>query len=682
MIKKVGLLLGFIAVFGLVGLATAEFLADDTIPGYVHRNGAGSRVDVRTDGTHDGAQWTVVLTRSLQTGDAAHDIQMVPGGTYSFQVTTWDNSGDDSHTLAALGVFEMTIPAVAGPLVFSGTPSIFTELSGEYLSSDQIQITAKWADATKNDQRKQWVFGGSDWTQPAGNEDRLSFIWDMQNDSFASAGTCAAMCHPPNMYTASGTTVDTWQWKATRTNPSGYADDKYWDDGAGGTASGRHSDPGQAPYKDNVAGSPPTYMAEDDPGASANFLFELPEGMKEAIAWADGAWNAGDTLSGYVGRRGSGSRVDTRSAATHDGSGWTVTFRRKLDTGDSDQDMTFAPGGTYSFQVTTWDNAGDSSHDLSEMSNVFTMTIPATSGPLSFSATPSIFDSLSGELLSSDEIEITVSWSDATQNDMRKQWSFDGAAWAQSSENEDRVSFIWDMQNDGFASAGTCAAMCHPPNMYTASGTKVDTWHWKAARTGSTWFTDDKYWDDGAGGTGSGRHSDPGTSVYKDNADDGGVPTFMSAAGPGNSARLLFTHTPAAGWSRAVDFDAGLGSTDPCEADAETVCLSGDRFEVNIDWRASAEADLAPAKVSGLNINEGEVFWFFSEGNPEVLVKVLNACGVSGFNNFWVFFAATTNVEFDISVRDTETGQTWSYHNPLGTAAPPVQDTQAFDTCP
>lgn len=45
-------------------------------------------------------------------------------------------------------------------------------------------------------------------------------------------------------------------------------------------------------------------------------------------------------------------------------------------------------------------------------------------------------------------------------------------------------------------------------------------------------------------------------------------------------------------------------------------------------------------------------------------------------------FAATTNVELTVTVTDTQTGRFKVYTNPLGKAAAPVQDTNAFDTCP
>jgi hypothetical protein len=74
------------------------------------------------------------------------------------------------------------------------------------------------------------------------------------------------------------------------------------------------------------------------------------------------------------------------------------------------------------------------------------------------------------------------------------------------------------------------------------------------------------------------------------------------------------------------------------------------------------------------------LFYFFSESNLEMLLKVLNGCGVN--NHYWVFFAATTNVELAVVVTDTSNGRTVAYFNPLDTPAPPVQDTSAFLSCP
>jgi len=64
-----------------------------------------------------------------------------------------------------------------------------------------------------------------------------------------------------------------------------------------------------------------------------------------------------------------------------------------------------------------------------------------------------------------------------------------------------------------------------------------------------------------------------------------------------------------------------------------------------------------------------------------MLIKMVNAC-VAPFNHFWLFYAATTNQEFEVLVNDTLHNQTERYFNPLSGPAPPVQDPDAFATWP
>ncbi|MDA8016846.1 MAG: ARC6/PARC6 family protein [Thermoanaerobaculia bacterium] len=73
------------------------------------------------------------------------------------------------------------------------------------------------------------------------------------------------------------------------------------------------------------------------------------------------------------------------------------------------------------------------------------------------------------------------------------------------------------------------------------------------------------------------------------------------------------------------------------------------------------------------------LYYFFDADNWEMLVKVLDACGFN--DHFWVFSAATTNVEYTLTVTDTFTGKKKRYFNSLGTAAPAITDTSAFATC-
>lgn len=116
----------------------------------------------------------------------------------------------------------------------------------------------------------------------------------------------------------------------------------------------------------------------------------------------------------------------------------------------------------------------------------------------------------------------------------------------------------------------------------------------------------------------------------------------------------------------------------PCVAGAETLCFVGGRFQVEMHYRF-AGGQSGAGKAVPLTDGAG-AFYFQNANNLEMLIKVVNACSLN--QHFWVFYAATTNVELTITVTDTQTGRVKTYVNPLGTAAPPVQDTGAFATCP
>lgn len=125
---------------------------------------------------------------------------------------------------------------------------------------------------------------------------------------------------------------------------------------------------------------------------------------------------------------------------------------------------------------------------------------------------------------------------------------------------------------------------------------------------------------------------------------------------------------------------ATLGLAGPCLAGPETLCINGGRFQVEMSWRTSDGISGTGKAVPIPSAPDSGLFYFFNASNLEMLLKVLNACGLN--QRYWVFFAATTNVEFAVVVTDTQTGQTRSYFNPLNRPAPPVQDTDAFPTCP
>lgn len=121
-----------------------------------------------------------------------------------------------------------------------------------------------------------------------------------------------------------------------------------------------------------------------------------------------------------------------------------------------------------------------------------------------------------------------------------------------------------------------------------------------------------------------------------------------------------------------LDFDACVPST-------TQLCLNGGRFTVEVTW-TDFEMNTGDAKVVPLPSDDSGLFYFFTESNYEMLMKVLDGCTFN--NHFWVFSAATTNVAYVLTVTDSTNGEQRVYDNVLGEVAMTVTDTSAFATCP
>lgn len=139
-----------------------------------------------------------------------------------------------------------------------------------------------------------------------------------------------------------------------------------------------------------------------------------------------------------------------------------------------------------------------------------------------------------------------------------------------------------------------------------------------------------------------------------------------------NGTNGVSTYT---GEASATTFNEAPG---PCEASDTNMCLSQGRFRVEVDWQRF-DGVRGDARRVAEGTDDSGLFWFFQQQNWEMLVKVLDGCGVN--ENFWVFAAATTNVEYTLRVTDTATGQVKTYFNELGNSAAAITDTQAFSTC-
>ena len=121
-------------------------------------------------------------------------------------------------------------------------------------------------------------------------------------------------------------------------------------------------------------------------------------------------------------------------------------------------------------------------------------------------------------------------------------------------------------------------------------------------------------------------------------------------------------------------WQAGASSL-ACSNSGSGLCLSGNRFLATVDWKTS-QGTSGNAQRVPFGSDESGLFWFFNKDNWEMLVKVIDACALNG--HYWIFSAATTDVEYTLKVEDTVRGTSKEYFNPLNTAAPAITDTTAL----
>jgi ELWxxDGT repeat protein len=151
--------------------------------------------------------------------------------------------------------------------------------------------------------------------------------------------------------------------------------------------------------------------------------------------------------------------------------------------------------------------------------------------------------------------------------------------------------------------------------------------------------------------------------------------------GPGDSApqgltvvgsRLYFSADDGVHGRELWSLDFTATSTDCLPSDTG-LCLQGNRFRVEIDWR-DFHNNTGRATTLPLTADTG-AFWFFNPQNIETIVKVLDGQAVD--EHFWTFYGALSNVEYTMTLTDTAIGLTQRYFNPSNQFAS-VGDTESF----
>lgn len=141
---------------------------------------------------------------------------------------------------------------------------------------------------------------------------------------------------------------------------------------------------------------------------------------------------------------------------------------------------------------------------------------------------------------------------------------------------------------------------------------------------------------------------------------------YVEAHGRSMSASPITLHSTA-------ENSGVAGTLTTCVGTETSLCLNGGRFRVEVNWK-DFQGNTGVGKAISLTADTG-YFWFFNSTNVELVVKVLDARTLN--NRFWVFYGALSNVEYEMTVTDTLTGNINTYSNPAGRFAS-TGDTGAF----
>jgi hypothetical protein len=193
-----------------------------------------------------------------------------------------------------------------------------------------IYFLVRWKDDTKDDvAHKPWVWSTERnvYEQGAEREDMFAF-------GFQHTGVFTE-----DMLSGEPAVWDVWHWKATRTNPQGYAMDK----------SHHHT-------LEKPSGKATSYQARN----GRTIWIARPEDAGDTLEKKQPAPDAyqQDRLPQYVPGTPNGSAADVLAKGRWADGWWTLEIKRRLDTGHPD-DTVFDTDRTYPMAVSTHDRTGE-----------------------------------------------------------------------------------------------------------------------------------------------------------------------------------------------------------------------------------------------------------------------------------------------------------------------------------
>lgn len=216
------------------------------------------------------------------------------------------------------------------PIAISDSASGKKILLRSVYTADKVFFLVQFPDAAQNFLHKPWVWDAADKKYKTGphREDTFVFKWNMMDKDVNLSN-----------FSDDSYRADVWYWKANRTNPAGYADDKtqLLADSASKKSKEKISTTGKKRYLSRIsdAGKPP--YNEYKPTA-----YE------------------GDLIDAFSVGVPDGSRADVQAKGVWKGGFQTIEFGRALDTGhDDDLQFDLATSKSYLFGVSIFSLYGD-----------------------------------------------------------------------------------------------------------------------------------------------------------------------------------------------------------------------------------------------------------------------------------------------------------------------------------
>lgn len=194
-------------------------------------------------------------------------------------------------------------------------------------NGQDIFFWVAYPDSAASESHKSWIWDPTEQIYKPGNdqEDMLVLKWRISGENLSFS---------PDLLVPH--TADIWFWKACRSNPSGYLDDK------------RH---------EVTVESQPGSLALPSTRYGTLFLRRIGDEGKEAYTEKFFFEYQGDTLLRFYPQEPSGSHADIRGRGRWSDGYWTIEIQRAIQTGHED-DVQFEMGRTYLFAVSLYEMAG------------------------------------------------------------------------------------------------------------------------------------------------------------------------------------------------------------------------------------------------------------------------------------------------------------------------------------